>query len=299
MGKREQACPFTPKVPVRFLHCSDIHVVGDYRGQSIFQLGWRRLPALAELKLRGRGRAFADSPQTIRTIVADVARHRADHLIVSGDLTGYALEEEFDGALAALGPITADKRRCTVIPGNHDTYTPGAISDRRFERRFGHLLESDLPAYTREGPFPFVRLLDDGAAVVGLLSARVPLVPGFSFGVIGRRQLEGLEAAIADPALKDRAVLVVVHHAPLAKNGKPDKPLHGLVDCKRLFEIIHGPRFAVLHGHIHQRYHHPANPQRPHLFGAGSSTQAGREGYWLIDVRDGQFVGSEMRTPGT
>jgi len=283
---------------MRFLHCSDIHVVGDYQRPSLFALGWRRMPALAELKLRGRGRYFANSARTIRTIVEDFSRHRADHLIVSGDLTGYALEEEFDGALEALGPITKDKQRCTVIPGNHDTYTPGALADRRFERRFGHLLDSDLPQHTREGPYPFVRLLDDGAAVVGLLSARVGLVPGFSFGVIGKRQLEGLQAVIADPALKDRAVLVVVHHAPLTKEGKPDKPLHGLVDARRLFEVVHGPRFAVLHGHIHHRYHHPASPNRPHVFGAGSSTQLGREGYWLIDVRDGKFVGSEMRRPG-
>src|SRR5437762_2046716 len=111
---------------MRFLHCSDIHVVGDYHRPSILQLGWRRLPALAELRLRGRARHFADSPQTIRTIVSDFARHRADHLIVSGDLTGYALEEEFEGAAAALAPLASDLRRCTVIPGNHDTYTPGA-----------------------------------------------------------------------------------------------------------------------------------------------------------------------------
>jgi 3',5'-cyclic AMP phosphodiesterase CpdA len=283
---------------MRFLHCSDIHVVGNYQRPSIFELGWRRMPALAELKLRGRARYFADSPKTIRTIVEDVDRHRADHLIVSGDLTGYALEEEFDGAREALGPISQDKRRCTVIPGNHDTYTPGALADHRFERRFGHLLESDLPQHTREGPYPFVRLLDDGAAVIGLLSARVGLVPGFSFGIIGQRQLEGLKLLIDDPALAGRAVLIVVHHAPLTREGKPDSKLHGLVDARKLFEIAHGPRFAVLHGHIHKRYHHPATPQRPHIFGAGSSTQRGSEGYWLIDVRDGKFVGSEMRRPG-
>ncbi len=283
---------------MRFLHCSDIHVVGDYQRPSLFELGWRRMPALAELKLHGRAKYFADSPRTIRTIVEDVTRHRADHLIVSGDLTGYALEEEFDGALAALGPITADKRRCTVIPGNHDTYTPGALKDRRFERRFGHLLESDLPQHVREGPYPFVRLLDDAVAVVGLLSARVGLVPGFSFGIIGKLQLEGLSAIVSDPALKGRAVLVVVHHAPLTQTGKPDKLFHGLVDARKLFDLIPGPRFAVLHGHIHRRYHHPATLVRPHLFGAGSSTQLGSEGYWLIDVRDGQFVGNQKCTPG-
>ncbi|MBK7857797.1 MAG: metallophosphoesterase [Archangiaceae bacterium] len=282
---------------MRFLHCSDVHITGDYRARSLIQLGWRRMPALGELFIKGRYRNFEKAPQTVRQIMLDAERHRAGHVIVSGDVTAYALEEEFDGARAAFEPWASDKQKCTVIPGNHDTYTPGTLRDHRFERRFGHLLESDLPEVAREGPFPFVRLLD-GAAVIGLKSARVPLVPGFSFGVIGRRQLEGVDLALADPRLEGRAVLVVVHHAPLTKSGKPDRPLHGLVDAKKLFSRLKGPRFAVLHGHIHHRYHHPATAERPHIFGAGSSTQAGREGYWLIDVKDGQIAGSEMHQPG-
>jgi hypothetical protein len=54
----------------------------------------------------------------------------------------------------------------------------------------------------------------------------------------------------------------------------------------------------VLHGHIHRRYHHPATDERPHLFGAGSSTQQGREGYWLIETRDGLIRGGEALKPG-
>jgi 3',5'-cyclic AMP phosphodiesterase CpdA len=282
---------------MRFLHCSDVHITGDYRARSLWSLGWRRMPALGELFLKGRYRNFQRAPETLRQIMRDAERHRAGHVIVSGDVTAYALEEEFDGARAALEPWVSDKEKCTVIPGNHDTYTPGAMRDRRFDRRFGHLLESDLPEIAREGRFPFVRLLD-GAAVIGLRSARVPIVPGASFGVIGRRQLEGLDAALMSPKLDGRAVLVVVHHAPLTKSGKRDRPLHGLVDAGALFKRLRGPRFAVLHGHIHHRYHHPASPERPHIFGAGSSTQAGREGYWLIDVREGKIAGSEMHTPG-
>jgi hypothetical protein len=64
-----------------------------------------------------------------------------------------------------------------------------------------------------------------------------------------------------------------------------------LLDADALLELLPGPRFAVLHGHIHHRYHHPATATRPHLFCAGSSTQAGREGYWLIDVDGGTVRG--------
>lgn len=283
---------------MRFLHCSDVHITGDYETPSMLQLGWRRWMALLELNVKGRKRHFAKARQTLTQIARDAETLRVNHLIVSGDLTAYALEEEFIGAREALEPWAKDKTRCTVIPGNHDTYTPGTVRDRRFERQFGHLLESDLPELTAEGPFPFVRLLGSEAAVVGLLSARVPLLPGFSFGVIGRAQLQALKTIVDDSRLAGRAVLVVVHHAPLTKAGKPDKPMHGLVDAKELFAVIPGERFAVLHGHIHNRYHHPATAERPHIFGAGSSTQAGREGYWVIETAEGKIASSQTHVPG-
>jgi hypothetical protein len=62
--------------------------------------------------------------------------------------------------------------------------------------------------------------------------------------------------------------------------------------------ILRGPRFAVLHGHIHQRYHHPATETRPAIYGAGSSTMAGREGYWLLEVRDGKVASGRICRPG-
>ncbi len=281
---------------MRFLHCSDVHITQDYAAAPLRRLGWRRWIAMLEITVGGRGQAYVNAPATLKKIAQDVERHGADHLIVSGDLTAYATEEEFQGAKAALSPLVEDKRRCTVIPGNHDTYTPGSRRTFRFEKYFGHLLDSDLPDYAREGPFPFVRLLGEEVAVVGLSSARVPYFPGLSYGVIGKKQLQGLEDLLQDPKLRHRAVLIVVHHAPLTRQGEKDKRFHGLVDGDALFRLAHGPRVAVLHGHIHQRYHHEANGVRPHIFGAGSSTQAGREGYWIIDVRDGVISGS-MHAP--
>jgi len=281
-------------VTVRILHCSDVHVTLDYSKIPLLKLGWRRWIALGELRLRGRQVAYAEAGDSIRQIVRDFRTLGADHLIVSGDLTAYALPGEFAGAKAALGELAEDPLRCTIIPGNHDVYTPGAYRDRRFETTFAPLLKSDLPELAREGIWPLVRLLGEDVAIVGLKSARVPAVPGMSFGVIGRRQLGGLRDAVNDPRLKERAVVVVVHHAPLNPKGKRDKLYHGLTDKDALFRIARGPRFAVLHGHIHRRYHHAATDTRPHLFGAGSSTQRGREGYWVIEVERGRIAGGQM-----
>jgi len=281
---------------MRFLHFSDVHVTADYARHSLLRLGWRRWIALGELTFGGRARAFARAPETIRRILEDATALEVDHAILSGDLTAYALPQEFQGAREALGEWAEDPRRFSVIPGNHDRYTPGAHRTRRFEQSFGNLLVSDLPDVAVEEGFPFVRLLGDRDAVIGLQSARVPYFPGLSYGIVGRRQREALAALVRRPELEGRAVLVVVHHAPFGALGKPDRLLHGLIDAPALLALLPGERFAVLHGHIHQRYHFPATEHRPHIFGAGSSTEAGHEGYWLIETSDGRIAHCEKRS---
>lgn len=282
---------------MHFLHCSDVHITEDYFALPLRRLGWRRWVALAELTVGGRSKRYARAPQVLASIAREAQARSVDHLILSGDITAYSLDAEFRGAREALGPLAEDPRRCTVIPGNHDVYTPGSLRKDRFASHFGHLLHSDLPEYRREGAFPFVRLVGQEAAVVGLKSARVAPVPGLPYGVIGEAQLDGLAALLKDPRLDGRAVLVVVHHAPLNRKGRPDLWHHGLRDAPALLRLLPGPRHAVLHGHIHERYHHPATAERPHIFGAGSSTEAGHEGYWLIEVAGGRVVGGQALTP--
>ncbi|MFL5320932.1 MAG: metallophosphoesterase family protein [Myxococcaceae bacterium] len=283
---------------MRFLHISDVHVTTDYAKVPFLKLGWRRWIAMAELTVGGRGKAYASAPGTLQQIIRDFSTRHADHLLCTGDFTGYAMEDEFRGARDALKPLTDDPARCTAIPGNHDTYTPGSRKEKRWEKYFGHLAQSAMPEYVREDDvFPFVKLLAD-TAVIGLMSARVPPVPGLSYGVIGEKQLSGLRDILADKRLDGKAVLILVHHAPLTKAGEPDKFHHGLVDARKLFELAKGDRFAVLHGHIHKRYHHPADATRPHVFGAGSSTQLGHEGYWVIETEGGRVKGGTMFAPG-
>ena len=279
----------------RFLHLSDIHITQDYREVPIFRLGWRFWMAWYELALKDRARDYVDAKATVERILDQAREQRVDHVVLSGDLTASAMPLEFDGARAALASWF-DLKRLSVIPGNHDCHHPAALREGRFSARFGALTQSDLPEYAGADGFPFVRLVGDDAAVVGLHSSRLPEVPGISYGKLGRAQLDALERIVKDPRLAARAVLVAVHHAPLKENGRIDKLSHRLVDTEALLALLAGPRFAVLHGHIHRRYHHPATDRRPHLFGAGSSTQRGRAGFWLIDTAHGRICGAQKIT---
>jgi Icc-related predicted phosphoesterase len=282
---------------MKFLHCSDIHITQDYAAAPWLKLGWRRWMAMFELTVGGRATAYRDAAQTLQRIVREVERHKADHLLISGDITAYATDAEFRAAREALGAIADDRTRCSIVPGNHDYFTPNAVKTRRFEHHFGHLLTSDMPEYQREGAYPFVHLVGDEAAVVGLLSARLMPVPGMAYGWIGPAQLGGLRELLDDPRMRHRATLVMVHHGPLNAQGRPDSRMHGLVDADELLRMLPGPRFAVLHGHLHERYHHAATATRPHVFCAGSSTQRGHEGYWIVEVADGVIRGGAVHIP--
>ncbi len=276
---------------MRFLHCSDLHITQRYRNTPWLALGWHRWVAMLEVTFGGRGVAYRHARQTFEQIVRELELHSADHLLVSGDFTGYAMEDEFAAARAALDSAGRLGATCSVIPGNHDYFTPESVRTNRFEKYFGDLLGSDLPQYCAVGAYPFVHLKGDDIAIVGLHSAQTARFPGFAHGEIGRRQLDALGALVDDSRVRNRAVLVMVHHAPSREDGTPDVAHHGLRDAKALNTILRGDRFALFHGHLHERFHLPATATRPQTFCAGSSTLLGNEGYWLVDVADGQITG--------
>jgi 3',5'-cyclic AMP phosphodiesterase CpdA len=280
---------------MRILHCSDFHVLTDYAGASYRQLGWRRLPALAELHLNRRGEHFAYAKPNVLRLVEEALRLQVDHVVVSGDLTGYAMEDEFAEAARLLEGLLSPSR-LTVVPGNHDCYAHDSYA--LFAKYFGGLLQSDMPEHVREGHFPLVRFLGEEAAIVALKSSRLPFVPGASFGYLGKAQWEGLEAVLEDARLQGRWVGVLVHHAPLNSKGGPDKPHHAFFGAKRLLRRLAGPQYALMHGHIHRRYMHLPSARRPVVFCAGSSTWRGREGYWLLEVEGGRLKSfAELQLP--
>lgn len=276
---------------MRILHISDVHVQIDYSERPWRKIGWRRVAAQLELKLARRARRYENAPQTIRRLLKEGEKHGVDHVILSGDLTALALDEEFEGVRDALGALADRSDKLTVIPGNHDVFTPGSHRKKRFDSWFGHLLDSDLPELRGEDAWPHVRFVGDEVAVIGLCSARVPAVPGLAAGTVGEEQLVALMRILAHPKVKGRTIHVVVHHAPLRPDGKLDRRDHGLSDALRLLEACRlGNVATVLCGHIHKRFSYQLMGG-PRIVCGGSSTWLGNEGYWILESEGGRLSG--------
>jgi hypothetical protein len=169
-----------------------------------------------------------------------------------------------------------------VIPGNHDRYTDSRGS--AFEVVFRDLLTSDLPELADERGYPFVKLVGEHHALVGLDSTRVQGWSHYVVGRIGVEQLRRLARVLEDPLLAGRTVLLLAHHGPAGPSGAFDWNESGLIDAAALLRTIEHRPVVLLHGHSHHRFWHRARPGRPHLIAGGSSTE--RPGFWEVHVDD-------------
>lgn len=279
---------------IRVLHFSDVHVDVPLSAMPLRDLLVpKRMLGAANLELRRR-RHFEQARAKLEELARFAEREAIDLAICTGDYTALGTEPELVAARAAVDALTHRPLGFVTVPGNHDLYVHDTVRERRFERVFGGLLQTDLPEHAADGPFPIVRFVGADLAVVALNSARPNPQLWRSSGRISEPQLVALGRVLADPRVAERQVLVITHYAPRRADGTPDKKLHGLDNADALLEACAAaPRAAILHGHIHRCYH-VLGPAGQHLFGAGSATQAHREGIWVYELdRDGSTA-----TPG-
>jgi 3',5'-cyclic AMP phosphodiesterase CpdA len=243
---------------VRILHFSDPHV----------QLPrWRQRPlrelgplrAIATVELwKGRGRDYDDALSKLRQIVRDADALRADMVVCTGDLTQLAMEEEFALAQDALAPLG---ERLVSIPGNHDRYPLAGRPNKLYE------------AYFPPRPLP--------VELVALDSCGEVCWPVITQGRIRDSEL----------TQELRGKLVLVHHAPFRAGGHPDWPWHRLRGARKLLEATQDAA-ALLCGHLHERF------RVGKVICAGSSTERGKEGYWLFRLERQTVVEVSRYQPG-
>lgn len=237
---------------MRIAHFSDLHVLA-LEGVSKTRLLNKRFTGWVNLKLK---REHKHRPAYVRAIAREITRAKVDHVVITGDLTNLALEQEFEATKQLLeDDLHLDAQHVTVVPGNHDLYTRGAMRSRRFTTFFKHYMESDLPDLAADialGAFPVVKLRGP-LAIIGLSSA-VPRPPLMASGQLGGEQLAALERILDHPEVRRRTPVVALHHPIHNPPSRVKTFIEGLWDADKLVAALHRVDHAlVLHGHLHGR----------------------------------------------
>ena len=180
-------------------HLSDLHVTPIRVRRPLDFLNKRFLGALSwSLRRRKEYR-----PEVLAALVDDLHAQGPDHVVVTGDLTNIALQDEFSASLPWLQKL-GGPQRVSVIPGNHDTYTHGSES---FPWAYWEdYMRSSIPTDTLPDPamlppdfstadFPTLRICGP-LALVGVSTARATL-PFYASGTIGQTQLDRLERLLS------------------------------------------------------------------------------------------------------
>ncbi len=235
---------------LRIAHVSDLHVLSPHGVELRRVLFNKRVTGYANLVLR-RGRMFR---RDYLEAVLAAAAQRADHVVVTGDVTNLSLESEYAEACRLLDEI-ARVTEVTVVPGNHDIYLPSTARGRRFWRHFEPFLRGDLPEFAIDlpaGRFPCVKLRGPAAFIA--LSSAVPRPPFVSAGYVSPAQLDALRAALAHPEVARRLAVVLIHHDPIDSRLRLEQLRSGLVDASALRSALSNlARGLVLFGHLHVR----------------------------------------------
>jgi len=267
---------------MRILHFTDVHVPAPFRLIPLGELLNKRLLGALNTRLR-RLHKFALALEKLQHLDAFRRDHEVDLVLCTGDYTVLGTEAEYRIAKAAVAPLMEAPLGYVHVPGNHDLYLPDTVQQQRFERAFPDSLRTDLPEFLADGPWPFVRLVGDEAAIVGVNSARPNPQIWRSSGRVPQPQVAMLPRILSDERVAGRFVFILTHYGVRRENGQPDSTLHGMENSDELLlacSVLR--RGALLHGHIHRCFH--LEVDGIHVFNAGSTTYAGREGFWLFDV---------------
>jgi 3',5'-cyclic AMP phosphodiesterase CpdA len=274
---------------MRIAHLSDLHLYPE-GALGLADLVGRRIFGAANLVLRRSGLHSVDA---VRAAVGTVLDAGIDHVIVTGDLTNLALEAEFALAATVLGPLGNDPARLSVIPGNHDAYTAGAIRERRFERWFGHLLwQDDDPD---RGIYPAVKDLP-GVRLILANSTMLP-PPMCAFGRLGRDQLDRIERAARESADRGDFTILALHHN-MHHQRRVREATGRLLDRDDLIGSLGRLGIdLVIHGHDHHPHEMTlvaGGPRGTRVVSCGSTSMhaplRGRLGrFHVYEVREGHL----------
>lgn len=273
---------------MRIAHLSDLHLL-DLTGAGATRFMNKRFTGWVNLKLK---RGHTHKPEPVFAAAEEVRARGVDHVVITGDVSNLALEREFDRVQDLLGRFGLGPENVSLVPGNHDAYTRGAVRSRRFQSWFAAHMTSDLSVDSldekgKPSAFPFVRLRGP-LAIVGLSSAvaRLPLIAS---GTLGDRQLAALGRLLDHPEVQRRTPVFLQHH-PVHNPPSFAKTLaEGLLDAKALHGAIDHLRHGLLlHGHLHRRMHRILETKHGQIEAVGATSAS------LLDDREDRMAGFNL-----
>ena len=237
---------------MRIAHFSDLHVLA-LDGVPTHRFLNKRFTGWVNLRVK---RGHIHRSAHVRAVAREITRAKVDHVVITGDLTNLALEQEFEAVRTLLEEhLGLDPHQISAVPGNHDLYTRGAMRDQRFTKYFHDYVASDLPELGADiplGRFPFVKLRGP-CAIIGLSSA-IPRPPIMASGYLGKPQLEALSRILVHPEVQKRTPVILIHHPIHNPPNKWKTFMKGLEDADALIAKLSGlHRGLLLHGHLHVR----------------------------------------------
>lgn len=274
---------------MKLAHFSDVHAL-SLEGVRPWQFLNKRVAGYLNLRLKRREK---HPVALFRAIVDDLNARPVDHVVVTGDLTNLSLRPEFALAREILDGIRLGPEHVSVIPGNHDVYTLGALQEKLFGSLFAPYARSDGKAAVE---FPIVRVRGD-VAIVGLSTA-LPSPPPLADGWLGGAQIKKLDDTLG--ALDGKFRVLLLHHPPYTNRHSI---LRGLRDRGALQKVLatRGCEL-ILHGHEHRDLHATLpGPSGPiPVIGVGSGTyddhRADRRArYNVYTIDGGRLVSVETR----
>lgn len=272
---------------VRLVHFSDLHLTARPLGWTMSDVLSRRITGWVNWYAFGRAHRFRFAESAGRALVHDIQERRPDAVVFSGDATFLGFDREVQRAAEVLAVGDARLPPGLAVPGNHDLYTPAALTSGAFERCFanwqhGERVDSDI--------YPFARRIGH-LWLVAVNSASPQSWPWDATGEVGSAQLQRLRRLLAQI---DGGPRILVTHYPVSlSDGRPEKPWHGLRDLEKVVRIAADGGIGLwLHGHRHHWYFRPPSNSCPFpTIGSGSVAQFGAAGCLEYQIRGNTLCG--------
>jgi 3',5'-cyclic AMP phosphodiesterase CpdA len=270
----------------RIAHLSDVHILDPQcrRSSARYRFATKAVSLGRPVDPHARARKLK------RALDAAKASG-AEHVVITGDLTEIGDASEFEHFASILEDARMPEGSVTLVPGNHDAYTSGSAWRRALEgplQRFAAASATEPGKVVERGSVALLPI--DTSCFQSILT---------SGGMFAPDAARAVQARIDDPALRDKSIVVVMHHPPFHQHKNPVAQwIDGLRGCAHVLDMLaRHPRLQILHGHMHRVVDRIVTlgkgvagvATRARIFGAPAIVDdgVGTPRVRLYDVRDG------------